>query len=610
MAAQFLLYTFISQLTKTCIDSITAPTSVGTIHEGAIDDVIGTPYLFNDCIRDLAHEVRKGGPLVTKADSYRIVTCALHAGGKLLLPMHILEQVLAYAKDPKRNPDAPIGTQDKGLSELYKLLYEHHSSQVEGFIARERWREAGELIQRTTDMFEGHLEPNSSWGRDIMKQMGEKIVREASQVDPRQFDDIQAEGLPGERCLSDTVRCGGTISEIFRLLLQEHRNIDLPDGSGTTAIEYASASGNPFLVRLLLLFGANIEPLKMTSRPAPLWWAVQEGVKAAPDRRTGFAEIISLLVIGETTPNLRYPTNPSLSPWHFAALQGSAYILEAILSSIPEEGDLRSITEDTDHVYSEYTALHIAAIHGMVDVLEVLLDKGANIEASSNNQSKPIHLAARFGRVDALKTLLDRGANIEAKTDICFTALHDAADNGDLDVIRTLLDRGANIEARSNILSTPLHCAIYHGHLDAINLLLDRGANLEAKTDILATPIHWAAKEGHLDVMKVLLSKGAQIEAKSHNNGTPLHWAAEEAPVSAMELLLDHGAYIEARDDDGYTPLHRAVNKADTEGVTFLLARGADIDARDKRGKTAIAMAKKKNNIEVIRLLQEAERSK
>lgn len=148
-----------------------------------------------------------------------------------------------------------------------------------------------------------------------------------------------------------------------------------------------------------------------------------------------------------------------------------------------------------------------------------------------------LYMAAQQGHSSIVSTLLDRGANIEANTDNGSTALHIAAQEGHLPIAVTLLERGANIEARTDRGMTGLHFAALEGRLETLNALLERGASIEANTDNLSTALHIAAEEGHIEIVLALLAQGADANARDREKITPLKYAKQQGHLEIVAIL-------------------------------------------------------------------------
>lgn len=110
--------------------------------------------------------------------------------------------------------------------------------------------------------------------------------------------------------------------------------------------------------------------------------------------------------------------------------------------------------------YSEFwTPLHEAVIANKTKRVQTLIDDGADIEALTRDQSRPLHIAAHYGCCKIANILLNAGAQIEVVAETGRTPLHIAALTGHPLIIRALLAAGANVNARDNNDSTPLHLA-------------------------------------------------------------------------------------------------------------------------------------------------------
>ena len=160
-------------------------------------------------------------------------------------------------------------------------------------------------------------------------------------------------------------------------------------------------------------------------------------------------------------------------------------------------------TSDVEHrTKNGSTALIIAALAGHVKVAAMLLDHGAkiNVESGSSKES-PLTCACWKGHCDVVELLLERNANIEHHTKQGFTPLMIAAFEGHTDVACKLLERKAkvNIPSGSNN-DIPLTSACWKGHHDVVKLLLEFNSNIEHRTKDGCTPLMLAARYATLDI--------------------------------------------------------------------------------------------------------------
>ena len=126
-----------------------------------------------------------------------------------------------------------------------------------------------------------------------------------------------------------------------------------------------------------------------------------------------------------------------------------------------------------------FQPLGLAAFFGHADIVEFLLEKGAEINSPSRNAMRvmPLHSAVANRRTGIVQLLLEHGADVNAAQADDFTPLHEAAQNGMLVVTQWLLDRGANTSPRlSSSGKTPLALAIEQQHEAVAELLKQHGA--------------------------------------------------------------------------------------------------------------------------------------
>jgi ankyrin repeat protein len=125
-----------------------------------------------------------------------------------------------------------------------------------------------------------------------------------------------------------------------------------------------------------------------------------------------------------------------------------------------------------------WTPLHLAAHHGHAAVVETLLANNADVNVRSGNAMKnqPLHAAAAGRRVETARLLLESGADPNATQIGGFVPLHSAAQNGDRALVELLLSHGADVNARSDDGRTALSLAEAGGHGEVARVLKERGA--------------------------------------------------------------------------------------------------------------------------------------
>ena len=143
---------------------------------------------------------------------------------------------------------------------------------------------------------------------------------------------------------------------------------------------------------------------------------------------------------------------------------------------------------------------------------------------------------------ELIKLLIEAGANVNAKENDGRTPLMCAADKGHSEIVKLLIENGADVNAKNNYGHTSLMCAAGKGHTEIVKLLIEKGANVNAKNNYGRTPLMYAADEGHTETVKLLIEKGADVNAKDKDGRTPLMCAADEGHTETEMLLRKHDA--------------------------------------------------------------------
>lgn len=156
----------------------------------------------------------------------------------------------------------------------------------------------------------------------------------------------------------------------------------------------------------------------------------------------------------------------------------------------------------------------------------------------------PVADAAMDGDLDRVRVLIQQGADVNASQGDGMTALHWAAENGDVAIVEVLLLAGAFPDAVTRIgAHTPLHLAARAARTDAVLALLKGGASPDLSSTTGVTPMHFAAEAGDAESIEALLAGGAAVDpAEEAYEQTPLIFAASAGRVSAVEALLAAGA--------------------------------------------------------------------
>eukprot|EP00966_Prymnesium_polylepis_P018759 432023-Prymnesium_polylepis.1 len=222
--------------------------------------------------------------------------------------------------------------------------------------------------------------------------------------------------------------------------------------------------------------------------------------------------------------------------------------------------------------------IHLAAYHGHVAATAALVKGGAPLDARCGHASMTaMHWSTGQGHQDVLQLMLDAGANVDALDGGGRTSLHYAASRGNLDALSALVKAGGSLDALSDRNVTALQMAAERGFAEAVRFLAASGASLEAQADERRlAALHAAAAMGHDETVRTLLAAGAALEVLDAQQRTPLHHAAARGRGAVLETLVAAGAALEAKDEAGNTPRRFASRAGHGAVVRALRDAGAE----------------------------------
>ncbi len=201
----------------------------------------------------------------------------------------------------------------------------------------------------------------------------------------------------------------------------------------------------------------------------------------------------------------------SSRPCHPLLLQYAAVTLAALVALLCTSGCVSSSLNSRESLVPIAGGGEIldAAKSGDLERVKALLKQNpALILSRDNNGATPLHMAALNGNKDIVELLLAYKADANAKNNIGVVPLHMAADRGYTDVASLLLAHGADVNAKMQYGMTPLHMAAGTGRKDMAALLLANNAEVNARAINGNTPLHLAVANGHEEVAELLRQHG------------------------------------------------------------------------------------------------------
>ncbi|XP_020579830.1 ankyrin-3-like [Phalaenopsis equestris] len=314
------------------------------------------------------------------------------------------------------------------------------------------------------------------------------------------------------------------------------------------------------------------------------------------------------------------------------------YVGSAVLARLVDSGEMekvREVLERSDPAWGSANSsdtngqslLHLAIASSRADLVQLILEFGADVEARSRTGQSPLETAAAAGETLIAELLLARGASTERSIGSPMGPIHLAAAGGHTELLRLLLLKGAAPDAATADGRTSLHLAAALQRRECAELLLSAGT----RADVLGgpaneTPLHLAAAAGDEATTRLLISSGCAglREARNGAGKTAFDVAAEEGQRRLFDLLkageglataarsgdvravvraIEMGAAVDGKDGFGWTALMRAGFKGRVEIMKVLIEKGASLDARDEAGYTALHCAAEAGQVEAVEVL-------
>lgn len=325
-----------------------------------------------------------------------------------------------------------------------------------------------------------------------------------------------------------TLACAGGHEDLVELLLSRGADIEHRDKKGFTPLILAATAGHEKVVEILLNHSADIEAQSERTKDTPLSLACSGGryevvellLSRGANREHrnvsdytplslaasgGYVNIIKLLLNHGAEINSRTGSKLGISPLMLAAMNGHTAAVKLLLDM---GSDINAQIETNRN-----TALTLACFQGRHEVVSLLLDRRANVEHRAKTGLTPLMEAASGGYVEVGRVLLDKGADVNATPvpSSRDTALTIAADKGHCRFVELLLSRGAAVEVKNKKGNSPLWLAANGGHLSVVELLYNASADIDSQDNRKVSCLMAAFRKGHTKVVKWMVNHVTQF---------------------------------------------------------------------------------------------------
>jgi len=398
-----------------------------------------------------------------------------------------------------------------------------------------------------------------------------------------------------------------TMSDVIRQVLRDWPVVK--DEVYLPSLSWAALFGLEDIAEVLIAAGAD--PELIHEGFTPLHQAVKNGQ----------TEVVRVLIAHGVDLEKR-DQKYDLSPLHWSLLVGCVDVMDLLLEAGANQtaivnlgrkvfdfmgiwSDIAIGRDEAADVNTQdkdpFTMFFVAASNGRGKVVKLLLDLQVDVNAQREDGSTALIVASRNGHGEVVNMLLEVKADVNVQDNNGFSALIGAAENGHVEVVKCLLEAQADVNARKKDGSTALILAAAKGRGDVVEMLLEATADVTVLGGEGRTALFVAAQNGHVEVAKL---SHANVTVPDTDGWTAFHLAAWNGHIEVVKLLLDAQAdAVTVQNKDGWTAFHLAAWNGHIEVVKLLLDAHADLALQSKSGWTTFHAAVENGHLEVVKLL-------
>ena len=312
--------------------------------------------------------------------------------------------------------------------------------------------------------------------------------------------------------------CVGGHQQIVLTLIGAGADVNLPGGEHEHSLIAAVFSKNFAILPVLQQNGARAAPILL-----------QKALFTMVARKS----VDGVAVMLDLGADVNGSNSKKESPLYLAASKGYIGIVDLLLR---KDANINAQGEDGN-------ALQGASLRWHIQVVQMLLDRGADIDTHGGEYGNAVNAASAGNNEKIVQLLLDYSGTSDVEEGVCDSALYIASDRGHNSVVRTLLNRNANINARRGRYGNALQAASFRGHLQVVQTLLDRGADVNARGGEYGNSLQAASHRGHEKVVQMLLERGADANAQEGPYSNALQAASDGMSYEYRGVSEIHSAH-------------------------------------------------------------------
>ncbi|XP_071086322.1 ankyrin-3-like, partial [Haliotis cracherodii] len=385
----------------------------------------------------------------------------------------------------------------------------------------------------------------------------------------------------GDNILHQACR-GGDIETVKTVLAQDKLDINSRSKNGETPVMMAARAGYVELVDLLVKKGGDMS-LVNNSGDNILHQACRGGDEGTVKR-----------VLAQDKVDINSRDKRGWTPVVVAALARHGELVDFL---VKKGADMSSVNNSGDNI------LHQACSGGDVEIVKrILALEKVDINSRDQNGETPVMMAARDGHVQLVEVLVKKGADMSLVNNGGDNILHQACKGGDIETVKEVLAQDKlDINSRGKTGQTPVMKAARAGY----GGLVKKGADMTLVNNDGDDILHQSCRGGDVETVKIVLAQNKlRINSRAKNGWTPVMMAARAGHRELVDFLVKKGADMSLVNNGSDNILHQACRGGDIETVKGVLAhKQLGINIRGKNGETPVMMAAMAGHGELVAFL-------